>query len=231
MGRILFFILLFYANFSFGQNDSIPLPDAETSPEITKQVVAQDSVGKKKRNNFITRYFREGYPNPKKAAILSLILPGTGQIYNKKGLWYKLPIVYGGTIAGIYFIDSNTKQYKFLRDQYKYLVDDDISTVSIFEEAVEEGILSASTIKNERIKFNKWRQMTYAGFMVGYLLIASEAYVTAHLLSFDVSDDLSLQINPNFELTPNNQLVTGVGLKLKLRVDKKDIPKFKFSSP
>ena len=225
-GIILF---LFFANLAFGQNDSIPVPPP--IPTVEQTDAPQDTISKKKKNNFIVRYFREGYPNPKKAAILSLILPGTGQIYNKKGVWYKLPIVYGGLITGIYLWDRNTRGYKELRDNYKYLVDDDDATISIYQPAVDQGLLSASTIKSERIRVNKLKQLTYAGFVAGYLLVASEAYVTAHLLSFDVSDDLSLQINPKLILTPDNQLISGVGMKFNIKSKQKEIPKFGFSYP
>ena len=232
MNRIIFLLLLFSANFAFAQNDSIPVLNEKPNPEIIKASIVQDSISKKKKKNFIVRYFREGYPNPKKAAILSLILPGTGQIYNKKGWWYKLPIVYGGLVTGIYFIDRNTKEYKFLRDEYRYLVDDDPTLPrSVFQDAVDAGSLSASTVQNERIRVNKLRQATYAGFVAGYLLVASEAYVSAHLLSFDVSDDLSLQVNPKFILTPNNQLITGVGLKFRIKEKKENVPHFSFSTP
>jgi len=142
-----------------------------------------------------------------------------------------LPIVYGGLVAGIYFWDRNTKEYKFLRDNYRYLVDDDPSTSSVYQEAVDQGVIQASTIKSERIRVNKLRQITYAGFVAGYLLVASEAYVTAHLLSFDVSDDLTLRINPKIILTPDNQLVSGVGMKFNIKTRTKEIPKFGFSHP
>ena len=227
-GFIIFFL---FTNFAFAQNDGIPTPSPSPVSEIEKPAIATDTISKKKKNNFIVRYFREGYPNPKKAAILSLILPGTGQIYNKKGVWYKLPIVYGGLIAGVYFWDRNTREYKFLRDNYRALVDDDPTTMSDFQAAVDQGLVQASTIRSERIRVDKLRQLTYAGFVAGYLLVASEAYVTAHLLSFDVSDDLSLNIKPKLMLTPDNQWVSGVGMKFNFKTKSKEIPKFGFTNP
>lgn len=227
MKKILILCLLFFANFVFAQNDTIPLPKEELTSDIE---TPQDST-KKKKNNFIVRYWKEDYPNPKKAAVLSLILPGAGQVYNKKGWWYKLPVVYGGLGASLYFLRENTQQYKYLRDQYKYLVDEDDSTMSDFQQAVDEGLVSISTIKAERIKFDKWRQSNYAIFVAGYLLVASEAYVQAHLLSFDVSDDLSMQVNPKLMVTPQNDWVTGVGLKFQIKSKQKEIPQFSFTSP
>lgn len=227
MKRILILSFLFFTNFVLAQNDTIPLPKEEAKPIIE---TPQDST-KKKKNNFIVRYWREDYPNPKKAAVLSLILPGAGQIYNKKGWWYKLPVVYGGLGASFYFLRENTKQYKYLRDQYKYLVDEDELTMSDFQIAVDQGLVQESTIKAERIKFNKWRQSNYAIFVASYLLVASEAYVQAHLLSFDVSDDLSMKINPKLMITPHNEWVTGVGLKFQIKSKQKEIPQFSFTSP
>ncbi len=151
---------------------------------------------------------KEGYPIPRKAFFLSLAFPGAGQVYNKSYWYFKLPIIYGGAAAGIYVLNFNKKNYSFYRDQY-YARVNGLPTA-------DPALAGAQTqsIKDQRDFYFKNLQLSYILFGVGYLLVAAEAYTTAHLAHFDVSNNLSLQLKPVFHTMPDGAGSTGAGLVL-----------------
>lgn len=215
----LFLILLgFLSVDSIGQNDSIP--NTQQVDSLTTLLQGNlISVSKSKKGNFIKRYFKDDYPSPRKAVVLTAILPGLGQIYNKKYWYIKLPIVYGAFGGLIYGIDFNGRQFRFLKEQHKFMVDGDASTVSVFE-----GRVTAAVLKSERDRVDKLLQVSYLGIGLAYILTAAEAYTTAHLLSFDVNDDLGLQLKPSFDFIPNQGTVVGFGINIKLKNNKESYP-------
>src|ERR1035437_1524301 len=101
--RFIFLItFLFPISSSFSQaNTSVPDTTKKVSPEVTK-----DSFGKSKRTTH----------SPKTAVILSAIITGLGQAYNKK--YWKIPIVYAAMGTTIYFVDYNNKLYKEYKRSY-----------------------------------------------------------------------------------------------------------------
>ncbi len=219
--KLLFLVLLFLVqwNISLAQSDStqtiIPLAQKDTSslssPTISK---------KKKKGNFIRRYFKEDYPSPKKAVVLTAILPGLGQIYNKKHWYIKLPLIYGAFGGLIYSIQFNGKNYRDLKEQHRFMVDGLDCTVSRFE-----GFVDAEVLKNARNQYDKQLQFSYIGIGLAYVLTAAEAFTTAHLLTFDVSDDLSMQLKPSFETTPSSGMAVGFGVNFQIGKKKNIIPK------
>ncbi|HFC00087.1 MAG TPA: hypothetical protein ENJ53_04715 [Phaeodactylibacter sp.] len=192
-------IFFFHTALGWGQSDSTQIS--------TTTEASTPSISPKKKGNFVSRYFKKDYPSPRKAVILTAIIPGLGQIYNKKHWYIKLPLVYGAFGGLIYSIKYNRKQYLFLKKEHRYLVDGLPETVSQFE-----GRVSAEVLKNARDKHDKWLQMSYIGIGLAYVLTAAEAYTTAHLLSFDVNDDLSVQVKPSVDFVPNEGTVVGVGV-------------------
>ena len=219
--KLLFILILFLSqlNLSSAQSDStqtaIALEKGDStslsSPAISK---------KKKKGNFIKRYFQKDYPSPRKAVILTAIIPGLGQIYNKKHWYIKLPLVYGAFGGLIYSIQYNGTNYRDLKEQHRFLVDGLDCTTSIYEDLVEPEVL-----KNARDKFDKQLQFSYIGIGLAYILTAAEAYTTAHLLTFDVSDDLSMQFKPSFDINPSSGMTMGFGVNFKIGKNKKVIPK------
>ena len=209
---ILFFFLLSYSVTS-GQSDSLKTKiqvDSLSSDSIAS--VAPTKEKKKKKRKFIKRFFQEDYPSPRKAIILTGVLPGLGQIYNRKYWYLKLPLVYAAFGGLIYSIDYNTREYRHFRDEYKLLVNSD---PDVNEQSIYFGF-NPSLIKNRRDQHDKWKQMSYIGIGLAYILTAAEAYTTAHLLSFDVSDDLSLRLKPSFDFTPQQGTTLGFGVQLQL---------------
>ena len=150
--------------------------------------------------------------NTRKATVLSAIFPGAGQIYNKS--YWKLPIVYGGLITFAYVIDYNNRGYQRFKKAYNTLTDGDDTTVDEFG-----GRYSASTIRNTRDSYRRYRDLWIIMMSAFYLLNIIDAHVDAYLRKYDVSDDLALRVEPSLQegpvLTkrPSSNLV-GMSLKL-----------------
>jgi hypothetical protein len=126
--------------------------------------------------------------SPMKATIYSTILPGAGQLYNKKG--WKVPIVYAGLGTCIGFVIYNNNKYQYYLDAYKAEVDGDASTINDTEYN-ESGLFELQDT------YHSWRDLSYI-FLAGvYLLQIIDANVDAHLWHFDVGEDLSMTLRPS----------------------------------
>lgn len=158
----------------------------------------------------------KGVVNPtRKATILSAIFPGAGQIYN--GSYWKLPIVYGGFAIFGYVIDFNNRGYQRFKTAYKYATDDDDSTVDEFNGAYSDDVLS-----NTRDSYRRYRDMGIFYAVGFYLLNIIDAHVDAYLRRYDISDNLSMKIEPSIESNylatspSSNYVPNSVGLKMRV---------------
>lgn len=127
--------------------------------------------------------------SPRKAALMSTLLPGLGQVYNKK--YWKVPVIYAGVGALAYSFQFNQSRYVKYRDAYKYRIDGDPGTVDNYV-----GIYSDDNLATLYAYYHRYRDLTVIGAAAVYLLNILDATVDAHLYHFDVSDDLSLTITP-----------------------------------
>ena len=125
--------------------------------------------------------------SPLKATIYSAILPGLGQIYNKK--YWKVPIIYG-TIGALGYLanDYNNKYQKYL-DAYIAKTDKDETTNTNIN-------LDEKTIGYYKDRYRRNRDLFYILMGLAYVLNIVDASVDAHFFDFDVSEDLSLQLDP-----------------------------------
>ena len=139
----------------------------------------------------------------KKATIFSAVLPGLGQAYNRK--YWKIPLVLGGIGTAIYFIDDNTRNYKFYRDNLIAELDDDPNTVNT------SGQSSSLLAENMDIR-RRNVDLSYIALAGVYVLNIIDANVDAHLFYFDVGDDLSVSFRPS--LLPSNDVRTGLKVSL-----------------
>ena len=132
--------------------------------------------------------------NPRIATIRSAILPGWGQIYNKK--YWKLPLVYGalGTTAGIFIY--NVKNYKLLKLAYIYKSDTIPANDILIDPRFKN--LSASSLRSYRNVFRQNVDYSVLFFLIFWGLNVVDATVDAHLKSFDVNDNLSFQFRPGY---------------------------------
>lgn len=144
--------------------------------------------------------------NPKKATILSAILPGAGQVYNGKA--WKVPLLYAGFMTDIYFIGYNNKRYQTFRSAlFAYDEGDRSQFPSLNREALVRNV-------------DYWRQnrdMTILLLAGIYALNLIDANVDAHLSGFDISDDLALKIEPNVGTFAASSTSMGLTLKLQFK--------------
>ena len=120
---------------------------------------------------------------PAKAAFYSAVLPGLGQIYNKK--YWKVPIVYGGLAIGYYFYNDNNNKYKEFRNIYKRRLEG-------YTDDRYFGIYSDAVLINAQRTFERNRDISTAVMIGFYVLNIIDANVDAHLMQFNVNDNLSL---------------------------------------
>ncbi len=146
--------------------------------------------------------------SPHKASVLSAVLPGAGQIYNRK--YWKAPIVWAGLGTCVWFINDNTREYKFYRGEYLAMVDGDPDTVSEFE-----GQFTPDAVRDVMDTYRRWRDLSYIAFGLVYMLNVVDASVDAHFVRFDVSPDLTLRLGPSMPVAAQGGL--GIGMALTLR--------------
>ncbi len=121
---------------------------------------------------------------PGRAALMSAIIPGSGQLYNKK--WLKAPIVWGLEGTAIGFIVYYSDLYKCYDLGYKGLLRGEIT--------ISKGFSSASGMKEERDRFKKYRDYSIIALTVAHVLNIADAFVDRHLMEFDVDEDISLRL-------------------------------------
>lgn len=144
---------------------------------------------------------------PRRASLLAAVLPGAGQIYNKK--YWKLPIVYGGLITLGYVASVYDNQYREFRGElFQLLQDPNFEPPS---GANEEQLRSA--INSTR------RDRDFYLIMIGvfYMMQILDAHIDAHLKEFDLNPDLKVTIDPMFEQPVYARYNAGVSIKLKFK--------------
>ena len=139
---------------------------------------------------------------PKRAALYSAILPGAGQVYTKK--YWKVPIIYAGLITSAFYINESNNYYQLYKTTYLNRIDGDISD-NLDYELPELKILTDHYRRN--------REVSALLFTLTYVLNIVDASVNAHLFDYDVSDDLSLHIQPMYFSKEN---ATGLSLSFNL---------------
>ncbi len=145
-------------------------------------------------------------PVPKKSLIWSAI-PGGGQFYNRR--YWKIPLVYAALGGMVYLIDYNQTNYRNLKTALELKIQD------LPHEYSGTRIDDVRTLRNLRDEFDKNTQLSYIGTVIVYALQGIEAYTDAHLMNFDINEDLSLQLKPHIELNPATQtMAPGLGLRL-----------------
>lgn len=148
---------------------------------------------------------------PRRAAMRSLMLPGLGQIYNKR--WWKVPLVYGGFIGIGLVFEFNHRNYKvFLKEAQFRELNPQKTKNPLFAGYTNEGIIQ---IKDA---YRRDRDLSVLAGIGFYAITIIDAYVDAKFFRFDISDELSLKVQPSVSQVPVHASVfsPSVGLKLKL---------------
>ena len=152
----------------------------------------------------------------KKATTLSTIFPGAGQIFNKS--YWRVPIVWGGIASTIYTIDWNNRGYQRFKTAYSLKIDYEKNPSKYPNGAPDEfrGAYSSTFLKNLKDSYRRNRDLCIILTAGVYLLNILDAHVDAHLQDYDISDDLSMNIEPYFDYTTvNTQPVYGLSMSLK----------------
>jgi len=150
----------------------------------------------------------QGYPEnhtPRRALWRAAALPGWGQVYNRQYL--KLPFVYAGLGGIVYNAVRNQNRYRLYRRANQFAVGrdenpDGENPFAQYEPQYNEVLreigqgASANLIRQQRDAYQRQRNLMIVGTGVFYALTIVDAYVSAHLLTFDVGDDLSMQVHP-----------------------------------
>jgi hypothetical protein len=134
-------------------------------------------------------FFDIFYGNPGRAAFYGLIIPGGGQIYNKK--WWKLPFVYAVEGGTIWWIIASTRSYNTLQDAYLNNLKNPDNLIDV------NGVTDVNILLTNRNKWRKQREFSWIIFLGGHLITIFEAFIDRHLMEFDVSDDLTFEPVPS----------------------------------
>ena len=154
-------------------------------------------------------------PNPTKATWLALVIPGGGQIYNRK--YWKLPIFYGGFAGCAYALTWNSKMYKDYSTAYKDAMNGNMQSSSITD-LLPPGYKISETQLKELLRkrkdtYRRYRDLSIFAFIGVYLLSVIDAYVDAELSNFDITPDLSMKVEPaiiNSQMTGSSNKNVGV---------------------
>jgi hypothetical protein len=126
---------------------------------------------------------------PRRAALKSAMLPGLGQIYNKR--WWKVPLVYGGFVGLGLVFEFNQRYYKIFLKEAQFRQENPGKTENpLFAPYTTEGIIS---IKDA---YRRDRDLSVLAGLGFYAITIIDAYVDAKFFRFDISDELTLQVNP-----------------------------------
>lgn len=159
-------------------------------------------------------------PNPTKATWLALVIPGGGQIYNRK--YWKLPIFYGGFAGCAYALTWNSKMYKDYSTAYKDAMNGNMQSSSITDLLPPGYTISETQLKEllrkRKDTYRRYRDLSIFAFIGVYLLSVIDAYVDAELSNFDITPDLSMKVEPTVINTQtSNSSNRSVGLQCSFR--------------
>ena len=181
--------------------ESVVLRDSSIAIEDSLSVEEQMSLNSQHSTLNKERDWSTWRPDPQRALWLALVIPGGGQIYNRK--YWKLPLVYGGFMGCIYAMRWNNMMYKDYAQAYLDIMDDDPGTASynkflhLGRQITPENEDRYKTIfKKRKDRFRRYRDLSFFVMLGVYAISVIDAYVDAELSVFDISKDLSLKLRP-----------------------------------
>lgn len=154
-------------------------------------------------------------PDAMRAVWLGAILPGAGQIYNQS--YWKLPIVYGAFVGCAYAIIWNNARYTDYHTAYRdILLDEELSTdpMRSYNAILPEGYdidrmggrsQYTQTLQRYQNNYRRYRDLSIVATVLVYALSLVDAFVDAQLFDFDISPDLSMQVEPVIYQDMHNQ--------------------------
>lgn len=176
-----------------------------------QKVIGQVIVDSLPKMNLETKKLQTQPHSPKKATIFSAVLPGAGQVYNKK--YWKAPIIYaiGGGLG--YLAYTNFKKYDGYRD---IIIKRTATPEGVEFDDIYKDIYSTDNLLVIQNGFRTNFEYASVGLFLIYVLQIVDATVDAHLFYFDISDDLSLNVKPSI-WPSRQQTYSGINLTLNLK--------------
>ena len=147
-------------------------------------------------------------PDPIKVVWMAAIIPGYGQIMNKK--YWKLPLVYGGFLGFAYAISMNSSRYSTYMTAYRDIIDTDPNTISYIA-IIPKGYTIDSyggvsgytrILKSAEENYRRYRDLSIITAVAYYAITIVDAYVDAQLYDFDISPDLTMRFQPTLLKNP-----------------------------
>lgn len=154
----------------------------------------------------IETFVKKSKLDPKRASLLSAVLPGLGQIYN--GQLWKVPIIYGGAALFGTWISYNHRQYQIFKN-------DELRILN-FNDSKLRSTADLTLVQRNRESFRRDRDYAIIISMLFYALNIVDAHVSAHLKEFEVNEDLSMKIDPYVETNIDMASNATYGFKLRL---------------
>ena len=179
----------------------------------TTRVAGQDSAAVVLSHRDSVRLYWK--PDAMRAVWMGAIIPGYGQIYNRS--YWKLPIVYGAFFGCAYAITWTNGMYTDYKTAYRDILTDrdngtrsedpDKSYIAILPEGYTISRVGGfdkwtTTLSNEQNRYRRYRDLSIVAAVAVYALSLIDAYVDAQLFDYDISDDLSLQLDPTLNHDP-----------------------------
>jgi len=189
---------------------------------LTQEIISDDSSSDFVNQNIdLTAKYQH---SPHKASIYAAVFPGAGQIYNKKYL--KVPVLYAGIGGILYAIHFNSDYYNRYRSAYRDFLIRDPGNIS-YTEFIPPGLdiedvhgqyeeWFERALQNKRRYYKRYRDLSYIGMAALYLASIIDATVDAHFYNFDVSDDLSMRVEPA-AISPVSDQGSAFGLLMRFQ--------------
>ena len=184
---------------SFPENNIIVISD---TTDVTQFFMVED----------MDSYMRH---SPAKAAMMSAVVPGLGQIYNKK--YWKLPIVYLAIGISVERFVTFQNQFSRYRRAYIDILDNDPNTNYFDSIGFPESWTmdrKQQYITKKKDELRTWRDWSIVAMVAAYALNIIDANVDAHLMDFNLDDNLSLKIRPSVLHNGFNSQQIGLALRL-----------------
>ncbi len=176
---------------------------------LSNKFIAQNEAGIVNQEKNKKTFKIAEWSDPKKASVMSAILPGAGQVFNKK--YWKVPVIYG--IGGFLVFNGIQQNARYLLYKKELL--------NVLNGGVSQDGYSAEQLTLLKNQSKKWRDLSVAGVVLVYVLNILDANIDAHLKTFDVGNDLSfkvqVQYTPDFFLTSYFLHTYQYGLSLSLK--------------
>ncbi|HET7733776.1 MAG TPA: DUF5683 domain-containing protein [Paludibacter sp.] len=204
MNRYSNIVFLIFFLISFGVHAQVIPDSSKVVPDTLKSVLKKPIAAIQEIKMPDTMALKPFKPDPMKVVWMGAIIPGYGQILNRK--FWKLPLVYGGFLGCAYALAWNGSKYQSYKTAYRDITDTDPAT-NTFLDILPPGLTIDSpgiggintftnTLKQKQENFRRYRDLSIIATVGYYALTLVDAYVDAQLYDFDISPDLSLRFQP-----------------------------------